>query len=211
MRSYMVANKVKQVGEVDIAGDNSNTTSLASTSAAGFLLLDAALKPLYVNAKAVEILFHSEKPTKGRDFDDQLASKIRTIVANGGPNGSISVCNEFVSRSRQYHCRFLRLPGDNSNSSKRSLWALLLERGPQAAADILNICHKYQLSQREGEAVRFLIEGLTNKEIAARMGISPDTVKVFLRLAMMKMGVSSRSGIVSKFIHLKESDTGPGT
>jgi len=75
----------------------------------------------------------------------------------------------------------------------------------------LNIGHKYQLSQREGEAVRFLIEGLTNKEIAARMGISPDTVKVFLRLAMMKMGVSSRSGIMSKFIHLKESDTGPGT
>ena len=73
----------------------------------------------------------------------------------------------------------------------------------------LNFCHKYHLSQREGEAVRFLIEGLTNKEIAARMGISPDTVKVFLRLAMMKMEVSSRSGIMSKFIHLKESDTGP--
>ena len=58
----------------------------------------------------------------------------------------------------------------------------------------LKFCQNYHLSQREGETVRFLIEGLTNKEIAARMGISPDTVKVFLRLAMMKMGVSSRSG-----------------
>jgi len=75
----------------------------------------------------------------------------------------------------------------------------------------LNICHNYHLSQREGEAVRFLIEGLANKEIAARMGVSPDTVKVFLRIAMMKMGVSSRSGIMSKFIHVKESDAGPGT
>ncbi|PYU27023.1 MAG: hypothetical protein DMG30_00465 [Acidobacteria bacterium] len=79
------------------------------------------------------------------------------------------------------------------------------------SADILNICHNYHLSRREGETVRFLIEGLTNKEIAARMGISPDTVKVFLRLAMMKMGVSSRTGIMSKFIHLKESDSGLGT
>src|SRR5438105_4267326 len=75
----------------------------------------------------------------------------------------------------------------------------------------LNIGHKYQLSRRELETVRFLIEGLTSKEIAARMGISPHTVKVFLRLAMKKMGVSSRSGIMSKFIHLKESDIGPGT
>ena len=58
--------------------------------------------------------------------------------------------------------------------------------------------------------MRFLIEGLTNKEIAARMGISPDTVKVFLQLAMKKMEVSSRSEIMSKFIRLKESDTGPG-
>jgi len=75
----------------------------------------------------------------------------------------------------------------------------------------LKFCQNYHLSQREGETVRFLIEGLTNKEIAARMGISPDTVKVFLRLAMMKMGVSSRTGIMSKFIHLKESDSGLGT
>ena len=51
--------------------------------------------------------------------------------------------------------------------------------------------------------MRFLVEGLASKEIAARMQISPNTVKVFLRLAMMKMGVSSRSGIMSKFIHLK--------
>ena len=121
-----------------------------------------------------------------------------------------------------------------ANSSEREAFELLLHlaassASPQTAVaqggsrasvspvteDIelraLNFCHNYHLSQREGEAVRFLIEGLTNKEIAARMGISPDTVKVFLRLAMMKMGVSSRSGIMSKFIHLKESETGPGT
>ena len=205
MCSSWVANNFKQVSEEDTGGDKSNITPLASRSGAGFLLLDAALKPLYVNAQASEILFHPEKRTKAKDFAEQLASKVRTIVANGGSNGSISVCNEFVSGSRHYHCRFFGvwLPGDNSNGSKGSSWALLLERGPQAAADILNICHNYHLSQREGEAVQLLVEGLTNKEIATRMAISPDTVKVFLRFAMMKMGVSSRSGIISKFIHVK--------
>ncbi len=205
MRSPREAHKVKQVGEADIGGHTSNTTRLANSSGAGFLLLDAAFKPLYVNAEAREILFHPDKPTKVKDFADQLASKIRTIVANGGTNGSISAYNEFVSGSRRYVCRLfpVGLPGNGSNGSKGSSWALLLERGPEAAANILKICYQYHLSQREGEAVRLLVRGLANKEIAARMKISPNTLKVFLRLAMMKMGVSSRSEIMSKFIHLK--------
>jgi len=194
-----------QVSEEDTGGGKSNIAPLASRSGTGFLLLDAALKPLCVNAEACEILFHPEKPTKAKDFTDQLASKIRTIVTNGGSNGRISVCNEFVSGRRHYQCRFfgVRLPGNGSNGSNGSSWALLLDRGSEAGADILNICDKYHLSQREGEAVRFLVEGLASKEIAARMQISPNTVKAFLRFAMMKMGVSSRSGILSKFIHLK--------
>jgi len=96
----------------------------------------------------------------------------------------------------------VHLPGNNSNGSNNSSLALLLERSPEASAYILKICHQYHLSQREGEVVRLLVHGLATKEIAARMDISPNTVKVFLRHAMMKMGVSSRSGIMSKFIHL---------
>ena len=205
MCSSYLANNVMQVSEEDTGGGKSNIAPLASRSGPGFLVLDAALKPLYVNAEAGQILFHPEKPTKAKDFTDQLASKIRTIVTNGGSNGRISVCNEFVSGRRHYHCRFfwVRLPGNGSNGSNGSSWALLLERGSEAVADILKICHQYHLSQREGEAVRFLVEGLASKEIAARMQISPNTVKVFLRFAMMKMGVASRSGIISKFIHLK--------
>ncbi len=106
MRSSRVSNNVKQVSEEEAGWEKSNITPLASRSGPGFLVLDAALKPLYVNAEAGQILFHPEKPTKAKDFADQLASKIRTIVTNGGSNGKISVCNEFVSGRRHYHCRF---------------------------------------------------------------------------------------------------------
>ncbi len=141
MRSFRVANKVKQVSEDDNGGANPNTTRLLNRSDIGFLLLDGALKPLYVSAEAGEILFYPERPTKAKDFADQLASKIHTIVANGGPNGRISICKEFVSGRRHYVCRFfeVRLPGNNSNSSKESSLALLLERSPEASADILLI------------------------------------------------------------------------
>ena len=51
-----------------------------------------------------------------------------------------------------------------------------------------------------------LLQGLTSKEIAVRMGISPNTVKAFLRLVMVKMGVSTRSGIVGRIAGLREEN-----
>jgi len=115
------------------------------------------------------------------------------------------VCKEILSGDRHYICRLfnVQLPGSKSNGTNGSSLALLLERGSEADLDVLKICQQYHLTPREGEAVRLLVQGLASKEIAARMGISPNTVKVFLRLAMMKMGVTSRSGIMSKFIHAK--------
>ena len=44
--------------------------------------------------------------------------------------------------------------------------------------------------------VEFSIQGLTNKEIASRMSISANTVRAFIRMIMVKLGVSTRSGIV---------------
>ena len=44
------------------------------------------------------------------------------------------------------------------------------------------------------------MQGLTSKEIAKRMRISPHTVKTFLGLVLIKMGVATRSGIIAKII-----------
>jgi len=79
------------------------------------------------------------------------------------------------------------------------MMALLIERNP-VSADLFAIAEKFNLTEREYEAVRHLALGLTSKEIAVRMGISPNTVKAFLRLAMIKTGVTTRSGIIGKFL-----------
>jgi DNA-binding CsgD family transcriptional regulator len=197
-----LATSVKQVGAAEGAVANSNHTRSANRSDICFLLLNRALKPLYMSAQAAEVLFHPQKASKAKDFVDQLASKIRTLVANGGPSGGAFVCREFLSGRRRYVCRFFGVQLPNKNS-KGSALALLLERSPEATVDMLKICKQYHLTPREGEAVRVLAQGLSSKEIASRMQISPNTLKVFLRLAMMKMGVSSRRAIMSKFIHAK--------
>jgi DNA-binding CsgD family transcriptional regulator len=65
---------------------------------------------------------------------------------------------------------------------------------------LAQIGQDFELTRREKETVELLIQGLTSKEIATRMQISPNTVKAFLRIVMVKMGVSTRSGILGKVI-----------
>src|SRR5260370_30906271 len=79
--------------------------------------------------------------------------------------------------------------------------SLHLERGSSANDAICEIVKKYHLTVREQEVLRGISLGLATKELAERMNISPNTVKAFLRLVMIKMGVTKRPGIVAQILH----------
>src|SRR4051812_30456451 len=53
------------------------------------------------------------------------------------------------------------------------------------------------LTAREQEVLVLLADGLGNKQIAARLGISTNTVKTHLEILFEKLGVSSRAGAVA--------------
>jgi DNA-binding NarL/FixJ family response regulator len=53
------------------------------------------------------------------------------------------------------------------------------------------------LTQREREILALLADGLANKQIAARLGISTNTVKTHLELLFDKLDVSSRTEAVT--------------
>jgi two-component system, NarL family, nitrate/nitrite response regulator NarL len=57
--------------------------------------------------------------------------------------------------------------------------------------------HEPHLTDRELEVLRALAEGLGNKHIGARLGISPSTVKYHLQAIFAKLGVRTRSEAVS--------------
>ena len=56
------------------------------------------------------------------------------------------------------------------------------------------------LSPREGEVLRHVAAGLTNKAIALKLGISEHTVKFHLGSAMSKLGAASRAEAVATAI-----------
>ena len=53
------------------------------------------------------------------------------------------------------------------------------------------------LSRREQEILALLADGLVNKQIAARLGISTNTVKTHLELLFEKLGVATRAEAVA--------------
>lgn len=82
----------------------------------------------------------------------------------------------------------------------RPTYALFIERRHHPVHDLAHIRNEYGLTDRETQTLRFLLGGLTSKEIASRMDISANTVKVFLRQIMLKMSVTTRAGIIGKFV-----------
>jgi FixJ family two-component response regulator len=71
--------------------------------------------------------------------------------------------------------------------------ALARDRGARhARTELANIRHCYQqLTPRECEIAALIVEGLRNKQVAARLGVSEMTVKVHRRKVLEKMGVRS--------------------
>ena len=54
-----------------------------------------------------------------------------------------------------------------------------------------------EITSRETEVLRMLAEGLVNKEIAARLGISEHTVKFHISSILDKLGASTRTEAVT--------------
>jgi DNA-binding CsgD family transcriptional regulator len=164
----------------------------------GFLLLDPSLNPVASNAEAAQILSFPNLPERIKGLNVFLADKIRSSLVNHQSKESLSFVKQFRSGKRRYVCRAFRL--QSHDNCIRLAAVVLLERYSSGTTALSEISKQFDLTEREQETVQLLVQGLTSKEIATRMGISPNTVKAFLRLVMVKMGVSTRSGILGRIV-----------
>jgi DNA-binding CsgD family transcriptional regulator len=184
-----------------IAGQGVNIMTRSQlNSSVGVLLLDSQFRLVHHTVEAATILDYPTR-TGERVSLDKVLPAIRSQLegrANGG-----AAPREFASGRRRYRCRAYVLDpnGGGLNGDRlQPKFVVVLERVSPQSPDIARWCEAFQLTGRESETVKLLLKGLTSKEIANQMRISPSTVKSFLKLVMTKVGATSRTGIIAKIL-----------
>jgi DNA-binding CsgD family transcriptional regulator len=181
------------------------------TTGTGLVVVDSFQSLVACNEEALQILAFPVRPNQMRRPWPLLKEKIDSCLRNGhSGNGSGSV-HEFRSGKRIYLCRSFTLKICGKEGTFSDAQVLLFERKENNVATLSEACSRFGLTQREQETIHLLLQGLTSKEIAERMRISPNTVKAFLRLVMVKMGVSTRSAIVGKVLGTAGTFAGRGS
>lgn len=108
------------------------------------------------------ILGNSSQPKRAYHFDDELVDSLRSLAAR-------------ERRTEQEVAQDL-------------LADALAQR--QAANDFVHVWR--ELTYREQQVVALTCVGYTNKEIAHKLSLSPETIKSHLRTAQRKFDVSSK-------------------
>ena len=164
----------------------------------GLLLLDDSHKAIYANDEAVRVLTYPNPPGKIRALDRLFTEKILPVLPDEEPSAQPPTFSGFVSGKRHYFCHVFSVNAYlNSNSP---VTAVLLERRARESVAIKELGEQFNLSSHEQDAVRYLMLGLSNQEIARQMRLTPSKLKIYLKLVMTKLDIPTRSGIVGRLI-----------
>ncbi len=189
-------------------GEAQTLQSNPPEAAEGMILAGLDLKPIAADDGGRTILRELsaaagalEGPLPG--LPAEFADSLRAAEAEG-----LSVTTVRMSVGAcDYSCRVFLLFPQNGTVSERLL-AIYVEKDRSLLDAVRRVGRQYHLTAREQEALVGVSMGLTSRQLAIRMNISPNTVNAFLRLIMVKMGVTTRAGIVGKLINGKAAAAG---
>jgi DNA-binding CsgD family transcriptional regulator len=160
----------------------------------GVLLVGSSGRVLSANVEARQILGYPVSVRRSSEDNRALAKAIGKLIASSPSLSSRAAWStELTSGRRRYRCRAIPV----ALRGQRQV-VLLIERTSSKLAALTRLFDEYHFTRRERETAALLATGLTNKEMAARMGISVNTVKAFIRFVMLKIGASTRTGIVGR-------------
>lgn len=144
------------------------------------------------------------------------APKTRAVMLLDFPQRDL-VVESFRGGARGVFCRcdpLALLPKCVRCVHRNQIWAnaqqveFLVEALAEApATNLVSAEGEALLSSREQQVVRFVAEGLTNREIAKQLGLSEHTVKNYMFRIFNKIGVSSRVELVLYASSQRDSST----
>lgn len=198
------ANYSKRQAEAKLVHDSKSYSPVPEV---GLVLMDETLRVVGCDRGAAAILnLPSNADAAGRSIPAEILEALQSRTRAGVPYSKM----RFPTASGEYVCRSYLVESEDGVLSG-TLVALHLERASMGELVIKEISARYHLSEREGETLKGILMGLSTKEVADQMHISPNTVKAYIRLITIKLGVTTRWGIIAKVMGSRQSMDEPPT
>lgn len=169
----------------------------SAAAEAAIIHIDAHGIPCFLTSEAVRILLYPQQAKVNGEPRQIVMQRMHSLFPSGPLAEETEQVGQFTSGNRRYAYRIYRM-GDVPANGNELAAVIIIERyqaDRDPTADALSSSH---LTPRERQVFHFVVQGFSNREIAESMGISPNTVKAFLRLIMTKLGVPNRFGILAK-------------
>lgn len=187
-------------------------------SVPGILILDDRKKPVYLNPIAVEMLrglsLNGSRPSSSRKTDEIAVPKeIFDLYddlkknfhhsANGQGDRLPSLITLIPFHKENYCCRGFFLDDPTVSSKKTPHIMVLIEKVSQhRQVNLKEFKERFLLTERQMDLLKLLLNGSTNKEMADTLCVTEDTIKGHLKHVMRRLGVNTRTEILSMLFQL---------
>jgi len=181
---------------------NGSANGIASDVAEnGLLVTDMSLGVIAFDSGAAQILQDPAHFGDGEigEHSLKIPEEINARLAGVDLDKLASANINFRVGKYRYICRAFLVNPKNTLIGETML-ALYLQRDASVIDVVHLLARKYHLSDRETQALEAIATGQSSKDTARDMKISPNTVKSFTRIIMIKTRVETKAALIAKLL-----------
>jgi DNA-binding NarL/FixJ family response regulator len=159
---------------------------------------------VYFNEEALEMVPELQAISKrGKQKNipkaiSNLCKELKESRRRKGPDQRVNVSHNILkSKSLSPYSMRAFFMGGRGDKNPTHIMVLLEKIIQKHEINLEKVQKEFKISKRELEVVQLICEGLANKQISEKLFISEYTVKDHIKNILRKMGVTSRSQIIS--------------
>jgi len=191
-------------GHASLAIIDQQVPTSTQPAGSGILIFSSLLELQYLNQEARRLIRHATQ-MQGVSATGMIPSQLTALLKKIQERlqvytipkdwEEVDITQTFTHAEIPILVRGFGLP-DPSDRSRSRILVLLEERHQRAMVAPAEVRERFPLTGREHAIVEHLCQGLTNKEIAAALGIAEPTVKEHMQSIMKKTKTSTRTALM---------------